>query len=622
MHISAAIRQMLPPVDPRTPQQVDRDIDDEFAFHLSMLADAERAAGRDDESARRIALKRFGDVSKWRKRCRSIALKERLMLQRINVASTIILMLVVIGVGIQVYTTQRYNTLALQDITAQIGNMRYEADTAARETQANGGASPTAGNESNRISPELEARFEMLSRLIGVWELDDPTGRLPADVRLLVIRNEPPGRASRLTRGVYPATDIYLSSDETWIAADFTADADRDGAEGESNDLRLRAKDRGRSLFGPNSFIIDGGWRLNGADSLVLDLRAVLGVRLELSDELRRFVMVPLAYTRVTQPHSERAGGPQRVAHIFGDVTMPGRYDFPPSAQLTLQSALEKAGVAHAQTGTARVFMMKDDGPSVTLDHDLSELRDPSFPPVPLDPDSVVQVIADNAGNEMKSARARDPNSANHILPGPAHIVLRGHVQRPGVYNVTQRSPLTLARIIAAAGGPSVDDAHVALFRASQGQWAVVFDAPLSAILGDPSADQTLEGGEIVQVLNRHDKTFEAQLHEIKHIEVLEEQRALERAGVVYLYGDLERGGVYNLPPNSRLTVSRLLEAAGMKETDDPRHLIVVRRRSDGDDLTVLDLPLAEFLADRLTHDIVVQPNDLITIKALNTNSD
>lgn len=121
------LRSWLPRLDPRSDEELGRDLEDEFAFHLDELARECRADGMNEAAARAEARRRFGDVEKVRRQCARIARQERVMLQRVNFVLMIIVLLVVAGVGLQVAITQRYNTLALQAITADLANMKFDA---------------------------------------------------------------------------------------------------------------------------------------------------------------------------------------------------------------------------------------------------------------------------------------------------------------------------------------------------------------------------------------------------------------------------------------------------------------------------------------------------------------
>ena len=113
-------------------QQIDSDIDDQFAFHLAQSECEFIEKGASPDEARQSALARFGDVQRFKRQCRRVAGEERLMLQGINLVMMIVVLLAVIGVSVQVLVTRRYNTLAIQDIVSQLGEMRLHREAAAR----------------------------------------------------------------------------------------------------------------------------------------------------------------------------------------------------------------------------------------------------------------------------------------------------------------------------------------------------------------------------------------------------------------------------------------------------------------------------------------------------------
>ncbi len=115
------------PPDPRSESDIDADIADEIAFHLEQAERDERAAGADEQSAPARARERFGNVQRITRQLRFIAMKERIMLQRVHLVLMLLVLLVVAGVSIQVYLTQRHNTLALQELTTRLGQITLEA---------------------------------------------------------------------------------------------------------------------------------------------------------------------------------------------------------------------------------------------------------------------------------------------------------------------------------------------------------------------------------------------------------------------------------------------------------------------------------------------------------------
>src|SRR5688572_20793983 len=137
MSLINSIQSMLPRPESRSRDQIARDLDDEFNFHLEMKARAlQSEEGLDRDAACGLARDCFGDIERIRKDCQRIALRERIMLQRVNLVLMIVVMLVVIAVGAQVYITQRYNTLALQAITADLARMKFDAEAATRANPA------------------------------------------------------------------------------------------------------------------------------------------------------------------------------------------------------------------------------------------------------------------------------------------------------------------------------------------------------------------------------------------------------------------------------------------------------------------------------------------------------
>ncbi|MEM7308401.1 MAG: permease prefix domain 1-containing protein [Planctomycetota bacterium] len=89
-----ALSDWLRAPDPRPVEAIEADIADELAFHLEARTRDNIAAGMDPEAARRDAEARFGDFDAVHSACRRVRLGERLMLQRIHLALTCLLLLV------------------------------------------------------------------------------------------------------------------------------------------------------------------------------------------------------------------------------------------------------------------------------------------------------------------------------------------------------------------------------------------------------------------------------------------------------------------------------------------------------------------------------------------------
>ena len=83
--------------------------------------------------------------------------------------------------------------------------------------------------------------------------------------------------------------------------------------------------------------------------------------------------------------------------------------------------------------------------------------------------------------------------------------------------------------------------------------------------------------------------------------------------GVVYIYGEVARPGVYNLPPVGELTLSRLVAAAGgLGELAIPQRVDLVRRIG-ADKEACIRVNLAA-IRNRAEPDIFMKPDDHVHI--------
>lgn len=114
------IRLILGDPDPRSTREVDRDIADEIASHVEMIEDELREAGQSAEQARAEAARRFGDIDHYRRLCRRVTLQERLMLQRINLALLIVVMLALGVTAWQSWRGQARTAEAVTHLTRQL----------------------------------------------------------------------------------------------------------------------------------------------------------------------------------------------------------------------------------------------------------------------------------------------------------------------------------------------------------------------------------------------------------------------------------------------------------------------------------------------------------------------
>ena len=104
---------------------VERDIEDEFAFHLQAIRAELIAAGTPPDEAVSLAAARFGDIDRWREDCRRIAEGNRLMTTRR-------ITLVLAGLAIALTVTMVLALLASRRMTLE---MRDRAEVARAEAE-------------------------------------------------------------------------------------------------------------------------------------------------------------------------------------------------------------------------------------------------------------------------------------------------------------------------------------------------------------------------------------------------------------------------------------------------------------------------------------------------------
>lgn len=247
------LRSLFGPPDPRSEPEIDRDLEDEFAFHIDMLERELIDAGMPRERAAELARARFGNVDRLRTQCRRIALEDRHMMQKINFVLMIIVMLAVVGVSIQMLVTQRYNALALQDITTQIAKMRIDARLEAREWAG-------VPDSSEARTPHI--MIEGLVENPGWYpiETDPPTllheivqqARPAAEADIVVYR-----RSGRTGTKNYAVADLLSESPERiLVTAGDTIHVDRTGDNARSNQVPS-----GGPALGQDRSLLTGRWQ-------------------------------------------------------------------------------------------------------------------------------------------------------------------------------------------------------------------------------------------------------------------------------------------------------------------------------------------------------------------------
>jgi hypothetical protein len=111
---------------------VDDEIDEEFALHLDLLERDLIESGVDPRNARRQAAARFGDIETFRARCRRIALKEQIMLERINTVALVLVVAGMVYLALRVEATQSRTAAAITAIAQRLEPPAASPPTGAR----------------------------------------------------------------------------------------------------------------------------------------------------------------------------------------------------------------------------------------------------------------------------------------------------------------------------------------------------------------------------------------------------------------------------------------------------------------------------------------------------------
>jgi len=122
--------------DPRSLHDIDDEIETELNFHLDCRTDEFVRAGMTPDAARRAAAKRFGDLERIRNACGHSLAGERIMLQRLQTGLIVLLLLAVVGLGYQSFSSQRAHEAALANITQQLSRLTSKNSVAGDATVA------------------------------------------------------------------------------------------------------------------------------------------------------------------------------------------------------------------------------------------------------------------------------------------------------------------------------------------------------------------------------------------------------------------------------------------------------------------------------------------------------
>jgi hypothetical protein len=115
MSMLRSLSAALPAIDARSIGDIEQEILDELDFHIEMRTLDNIRSGMLSGEARAAASAQFGDFGRIHRECRQTLLGERLMLQKLQTAMTVVLLVVVAWLAYQVHAGQRATESALGD---------------------------------------------------------------------------------------------------------------------------------------------------------------------------------------------------------------------------------------------------------------------------------------------------------------------------------------------------------------------------------------------------------------------------------------------------------------------------------------------------------------------------
>lgn len=222
-------------------------------------------------------------------------------------------------------------------------------------------------------------------------------------------------------------------------------------------------------------------------------------LRLKLIGLLEKYMHTPRVAIFVKEYRS-------RQVAVLGSVLKPGLYSVNTGADTILDMISQAGGIASGAdprlyfipaelANAGEVNKIAATLPQSLLSQDPSPLILKRTDPILID----LQELALGGYQHYLSLTVRPGDTI--MVPGGGQVLVEGWVEKPGAYGVTPG--ITVAGVVVAAGGPlyPADTTSVKIIRSEKGGKKSFLTADLDKIKKGESADITLRGGDIVEVL-------------------------------------------------------------------------------------------------------------------------
>lgn len=421
------IQSILLRFDSRSSAQVDADLEDEFEFHIQQSTKELVEEGDSVETGRLEARSRFGDMKQIKSQCKHIALQERIMLQKINLALMVAVLLAVAFVSVQMYTTQKYNTLALQAIVDDIAVIK------AQEQQTLASAYQQKLDRIIQDNPPAENMYAMFGQvmnsaskqIVEKLELETEDAKVLKDIFNDMNMRMQAGKKSPFRVGF-----VYLGGDVV-----------RPGAYGLPQVGKLTV-----------SRLLASSGGLTGEDLRVKVARSVTGEEIIVFDQIIKdlsdigkadIVLITddlITVGEVAGKVGQNLSNKERVT-IGGAVHAAGIYTIPTGGKFTLADLLTKARGPSERAVQVNLYRMVDGKRQVIVQETISLASEIG---------RLTQPLAPNDRIEVKPVLAYTAE-VNGISMGKVYI--DGPIATAGAYDLKAGGNMTISKLFAAAGG-------------------------------------------------------------------------------------------------------------------------------------------------------------------------
>jgi hypothetical protein len=170
MTLIESLSAYLPAIDLRPISQIEQEIVDELEFHIAMRTEENMNQGMSPAAARAAALTQFGDFAAVHQKCRRALLGARIMSQRIQMALSLVLLAAVMLLAVQLFTSQRANQAAIDDIASALRQLAPASAGGAAQATNEKPANNAAATDPTKSYP-IEIKAESV-REFGSLDVD------------------------------------------------------------------------------------------------------------------------------------------------------------------------------------------------------------------------------------------------------------------------------------------------------------------------------------------------------------------------------------------------------------------------------------------------------------------